>query len=168
MDSTCPTCGHKVDPGSITQQILYRLRTSSRPVSPSALRAATGVNTNTMYQTLRRLQERGLIRRATNDGVSGWIMVAAQESDRGKTPSFESQPEQAGSNPTPGRTEALALVGEAVSAMNDQNQRPDPYVLAEQLAHYSDEVTRDDTEWAVWSMCRNGQIVWTESGLVAQ
>lgn len=134
------------------------------PVAPAAIRAQTGAQSTTVYQTLRRLAERGLIRRSTQGGTSGWELVPTGET-ASRVPEFESNPGAGSQEPTPGREAALKVAQAVIQRQNDQERQPTPEAIVEYMDNnFTEQLTRDDAEWAVWSLCRMGVVTLNANG----
>lgn len=74
---TCPTC-HQTIPEKtpLPTRVLSLLANADHPMPPREIRHALGSGEGTTYQTLRRLAEKGAIRKSTIHGVgTGWALV---------------------------------------------------------------------------------------------
>jgi hypothetical protein len=147
----CPTCGHAIDPGSLTQRIVVMLNQASFPISPAAIRNATGATSGTVYQTLRRLAERGVIRRASRGGMSGWEINPSGENDQPRV----TTPDYSAMEPTPAKEAATGVVWASVAQLNKADEFPSADSLLDMLVEMQ-RGKRADLEWAIWSMGRSG------------
>jgi predicted transcriptional regulator len=86
---TCPTCHQRiVEKPALTTRVLALLASAERPLAPKDIRAELNSGEGTTYQTLRRLAERGAIRKATIHNVgTGWVLA-----EQGVSPQPESDP----------------------------------------------------------------------------
>lgn len=76
MTTRCPTCAQPLG-GALTDRLLvYLAKTAPRPIQARELAKELKAQRTTVYQTLRRLCDRGSIRRASIQGVGqGWILT---------------------------------------------------------------------------------------------
>lgn len=160
MDSTvCPTCGHLIKPDSLTRRIIVLLSQSSFPVSPASIRHATGATSGTVYQTLRRLGERGVIRRASRGGMSGWEINPSGQSTQPRV----ATPDYSQMEPSPEKERASGVIWQAVARLNDAGEYPTPDSLVDDLVDLK-RGRREDLEWAIWSMGRSGILISRRDG----
>jgi hypothetical protein len=89
MSTRCPTCSRPLGGDSYPDRILAMLAESDRPLMPAEISNHLGAQRTTIYQTLRRLTDRGSIRRAVVQGMTGYIIVPQQV---GTTPHAEVDP----------------------------------------------------------------------------
>lgn len=75
MAARCPTCAKPLDGGTIADRLLALLGESERPLASAELARSLGAKRTTIYQTTRRMVDRGAIRRAVIGGLTGWILV---------------------------------------------------------------------------------------------
>lgn len=81
MATHCPTCNHVLGGGSISERLLALMVEEGRPLMPAEIAHRLRVQRTSVYQTLRRLSDRGSVRRGVIQGESGYII-----SPQGGTP----------------------------------------------------------------------------------
>jgi hypothetical protein len=150
--TVCPTCGHAIDPTSLTQRILTLLEHSPFPVSPASIRQSTGSSSGTVYQTLRRLSERGVIRRANRGGMAGWEINSTGQNEQ---PLVGAGIDFANMLPTPEKERASGIMWQAITRLNSAGEYPTAESLIDDLVELG-RGERRDLEWALWSMGRSG------------
>lgn len=91
MTKYCPTCQQAVpDKPPLPVRIRAALAAAGQPLPPKDLRRITGAGEAVMYQTLRRMVERGDIRKSTKPSTgTGYILASGEgipEPDEGGVP----------------------------------------------------------------------------------
>jgi predicted transcriptional regulator len=77
MSERCPTCSQPLAAGTISSRMLaLMVREGGRPLTSAEIARTLGVQRTTIYQTTRRMMERGSIRKATMaPHGTGWVIV---------------------------------------------------------------------------------------------
>ncbi len=91
MTTRCPTCSHVLDEDTVSGRLLAALASAEYPMQPAALAKTTGATRTTVYQTLRRMADRGSIRRVIRRGMSGYELVPHSPIEEGESPSPDEQ-----------------------------------------------------------------------------
>lgn len=87
MTARCPTCAKPLGGDTITDRLLALLAQSPRPLASVEIARSLGAQRTTIYQTTRRLADRGSIRRSVVQGVTGWVLVSHSLPEQGESPS---------------------------------------------------------------------------------
>lgn len=81
MTLRCPTCSHVLDADGVPERsiaertVALLVSASPRPVAAGEIARTLQVQRTSVYQSLRRMADRGAIRRAVIQGHSGWTIV---------------------------------------------------------------------------------------------